>query len=402
MSAELFKAFANSTGASLKKIREITLDPNDRKTLRYFYTNEVCKLLDTNRNVLHRLVDTGRIPKGAKDSRNWRYWTLQEVRQIAEHLEKVPHRPEDEPLSVIAVSNFKGGAAKTTTSVNLAQHLARSGLNVVLIDLDPQGSATSLMGFLPNQPPEVEGDPDDLIVNGEDTVWPYMLGESDSILPNVRETYWPGLRMIPASLELHNVEMQLPMRRAKDPGFAFWAVLQQGLKDLKPTTDVVVLDCPPSLGFMTMNALWAATGVIIPIPPEVLDLSSAYCFFDMAGDVLDRLNSEEMQKLDGRVVAKNYDFVRILVTRYGSQQSDEDITHILKSTFGEYIFENYVLRTAIISGAQNQTPLEIGQYDGSTKTYKRAMANQEAVNGEIQDLICSTWNTSATKRRRAS
>jgi chromosome partitioning protein len=152
---------------------------------------------------------------------------------------------------IVALSNQKGGVGKTTSAVNLAALLAARDYRVLLIDIDPQGNATSSLGV----------EKDELAT----TIYDVLIGDvpvRDAILPNVR----PGLDLLPATPILAGAEVELVERPARE------RVLAHACAPIEDAYDAILIDCPPSLGLLTVNALTAAQFVIIPIQCEFLAL----------------------------------------------------------------------------------------------------------------------------------
>lgn len=148
---------------------------------------------------------------------------------------------------VIAIANQKGGVAKTTTAVNLSACLAESGKKVILVDLDPQGNATSGMGIAKNK---LARSVYDVLINNE------------SLEDVLVKTEIKNLRVVPAQIELAGAEIELvsqPSREIK---------LASAVGEVKKEVDFMIIDCPPSLGLLTLNALTAATDVLIPVQCE--------------------------------------------------------------------------------------------------------------------------------------
>jgi len=160
--------------------------------------------------------------------------------------------PRGTSAHIWSVVNQKGGVGKTTTAVNLATAFAAMGDNVLLIDLDPQGNATTSLG-LSSQQREV-------------TVYDAFNGEDDSIAHYIQETYIPGLSILAGSMDLSGIDIELYDRKDK------FYILKNKLSYIKDKYQFIIIDCPPSLGFLTVNAMCAATGVLVPLQCEFFAL----------------------------------------------------------------------------------------------------------------------------------
>jgi chromosome partitioning protein len=148
----------------------------------------------------------------------------------------------------IAIANQKGGVAKTVTSFNLAAGLARSGLSVCVVDMDPQSNITVYAGI---ELAEIKRSIFDLFIAGP------MVLDAEYVASSILETH--GFSLVPGSIKLAKVEKDIQYNKERR---------LEKILDLLPSFDVIVIDCPPSLGFHFINALTAATDLIIPIEPE--------------------------------------------------------------------------------------------------------------------------------------
>ena len=153
-------------------------------------------------------------------------------------------------MSVLAIANQKGGVGKTTTAVNVGAALARDGARVLIVDADPQRNATSALGLVPPQPP---------------TVYDLIIG-SARLPACVRPTAVSGLAVVPATPDLAGAEVELASAPAREHR------LTRALAGVAADFDYVLIDCPPALGLLTVNALTAADGALIPVQCEYLAL----------------------------------------------------------------------------------------------------------------------------------
>jgi chromosome partitioning protein len=295
-----------------------------------------------------------------------------------------PRRTEGEALQVLAVTNFKGGSGKTTTAAHLAQYLALRGYRVLAIDLDPQSSLSALFGIQPEA---------DLEEN--DTLYAALRYDENRrpLSEVIRPTYFDRLDLIPANLELQEFEHDTPRilaREGRSHDSPFFVRITETLATVASDYDVVVIDCPPQLGFLTLGALCAATGVIVTIHPQMLDVASMGQFLFMTSDLL-----EVVRRAGGTL---DYRFLRYLVTRYEPQDGPQtQVVGFLRTLFGERVLTNAMLKSTAVSdaGLTKQTLYEIGRQGGARGSYGRALEALDAVNREIEQLIRAAWGRAA-------
>jgi chromosome partitioning protein len=216
------------------------------------------------------------------------------------------------PARVIALCNQKGGVGKTTTTVNLGAALAEYGRRVLLVDLDPQGALSANVGAAVQDVP---------------TVYELLLGSERDAGAVIQETDTPNLHIMPANIDLSAAEVHLVNEVAREHSLA------RVLRQVVDRYDVILIDCQPSLGLLTVNALTAAQGVLIPLECEYFALRGVGLLVDTIEKVRDRLNPG--LQLDG-IVATMYD-PRTLHSR-------EVLERVLEA-FGDDVLETVIGRT---------------------------------------------------------
>ena len=204
-----------------------------------------------------------------------------------------------------------------------------------------------------------------------------------------KQTYFAGLDIVPGNLELQEFEHETPrilVRQRHLGDEVFFTRIALAIHSVEEMYDVVVIDCPPQLGFLTLGALCAATGVLVTVHPQMLDIASMSQFLLMTGDLLGVVH-----KAGGRL---NLDFLRYLVTRHEPQDGPQtQVVGFLRSLFGERVLANTMVKSTAISdaGLTKQTLYEISRQGVTRSTYGRAIEALDAVNGEIERLIWQAW-----------
>ncbi|MCP3425298.1 AAA family ATPase [Rothia sp. AR01] len=217
------------------------------------------------------------------------------------------------PARVIAMVNQKGGVGKTTSTINLGAALAELGRKVLMVDFDPQGALSAGFGVNPHEL--------------DTTVYNVMMDRKVDVHEAIRSTEFENMDLLPANIDLSAAEVQLVNEVAREQ------VLSQALRKVKDEYDVVLIDCQPSLGLLTVNALTAADGVVIPLICEFFALRAVALLVDSIEKVQDRLNPD--LQIDG-----------VLATMFDSRtlHSREVIARIIDA-FGDKVFDTVIKRT---------------------------------------------------------
>lgn len=234
---------------------------------------------------------------------------------------------------IISVANQKGGVGKTTTTVNLGSSLAYMGQKVLLIDMDAQGNATSGLGV---RKPDVEQDIYDVLVNEVPIV--------DAILPSSRE----NLDIVPATLQLAGAEIELTSMMARE------SRLKSAISELEEHYDFILIDCPPSLGHLTINAFTASDSILIPVQCE-------YYALEGLSQLLNTV----------RLVQKHFnptlEIEGVLLTMYDARTNlGAEVVEEVRRYFQEKVYETIIPRNIRLSEAPSHG-LSIVDYDIRSK-----------------------------------
>lgn len=371
----------------LNLLRMEQYPPNAEKGLRLYSMAEVADFLGVTQNHIKKLHLDGKGPKPLVSPSGRRSYSAEQMLELRSFLDKhgrgdlkryVPHRRDGDALQVISVVNFKGGSGKTTTAAHLAQYLALTGHRVLAIDLDPQASLTALHGIQP----ELDKNPSlfDTIRYDEDRC---------SIADVIKPTNFPGLDIIPANLELQEYEYETPIaasNKSSKEGRLFFTRISQALKEVDSRYDVVVIDCPPQLGYLTLTALAASTSVLITVHPQMLDIMSMSQFLLMLGGIL--------HSIKGAGARIQLNWFRYLVTRYEPTDGPQaQMVGFMQAMFGRFLLSAPMLKSTAISdaGITKQTLYEVEKGQFTRTTYDRAIESLNSVNREISDLIHKAW-----------
>lgn len=387
---DVIERYAEALRKQLQTISAALYPPSSAKTLRRFSSGEVAKIIGVTDNRLRQLSAGGAGPQPQISPTGRRSYSLADIHGLRAHLAEItrtgrrykPWRERNEHLQVISVANFKGGSGKTTTAAHLAQSLVLRGYRVLAVDLDPQASLSVLFGVQP-----------EIDVGSNQTLYGAIRYDEARrpIADIIRPTYFTGLDVVPANLELMEFEHETPKALGSRDGDdqIFFERVGHALQSVEDRYDVVVIDCPPQLGFLTLSALCAATSLLITVHPQMLDVASMSQFLTMTSDLL-----SVVREAGGTI---QYDALHFLFTRYEPQDGPQtQVVALLRSLFGSAVLIAPMLKSSAVSdaGLSKQTLYEIGRESMTRSTYDRATEALDAVNGEIEGMIRKAWGRS--------
>ena len=217
------------------------------------------------------------------------------------------------PATIISMCNQKGGVGKTTSTINMGACLAEYGRKVLLVDLDPQGALSAGLGLTH----------DDI----EDTIYDVMLDSHTSIHSAIQHTGVPGLDLVPANIDLSAAEIQMVNEVGREH------TLARALRPVRRDYDFIIIDCQPSLGLLTVNALACSQGVIIPMECEFFSLRGLALLTDTVEKVSDRINFD-------------LEVMGILVTMFDRRTKHaREVMSRVVDYFGDKVFDTVITRT---------------------------------------------------------
>ncbi|SHH17721.1 chromosome partitioning protein [Cognatiyoonia sediminum] len=393
--------------------------PDGAKRLRRFSTWEVCRYLipvapSHFRRVLKANPD---LPQGTGEG-NSKWFTLDDVLTLRKHFasegaadrEYLPYRPEGLPAKIISVANFKGGVGKTSTAAHLAMSAALDGYKVLVIDLDSQGSMTSIMGgqvqdewqtafplMAKDFAMHLEAEAREFRSETPQLDETLQEARNMSARDLIQATHWPNIDLIGAQLNLYWAEFQVPVWRMQSRSWPLWDALTNALsgEGILDDYDVILLDTPPALGYLTINALAAADILLVPLGASFLEFDSTGRFFDMLystfASIEDGENSVRRQQGLPEMTFE-WDAVRAIVTRFDASQQT-DLANVIQAYFGDFMTTYRQELTAMVGQAgENVNGIYEADYrDFNRDTYVRGRETFDRTWAEVKEVLLGTW-----------
>jgi chromosome partitioning protein len=419
-----FAAIAESCLQGRADLARRGLDETGSRRLRLFSTWEITKYLIPVapahfRRVLRQNPD---LPQGRSETEGGAKWfTLDEVLRLRAFFgaegsrakDYLPYRPAGLPAKIVAVANFKGGVGKTSTCAHLAMSAALDGYRVLMIDLDSQGSMTSIFGariedewqtvfplLARHYAKTLQAENQRRLDRGEAPVpLDGTLSEALEIRAQdlIRKTHWPNIDLIGAQLNLYWAEFQIPVWRMQSRGWKLWDALTEMLEadGVLDQYDLIFLDTPPALGYLTINGLAASDILLVPFGASFLEFDSTGRFFDMLHSTFSSI--EESENVAARALGRpemgfEWDAVRALITRYDSSQQAE-MAGLIQAYLGKTLSPYRQDFTALIGQAGESVHgiYEADYRDFNRETYARGRATFDETYAGFKRLLLGIW-----------
>ncbi len=421
--------------AQQQAVRRATFSPEEVKTLRPFSIWEMSQFMfpmpaDTLRK---KIADMPHLPQGeVEEDGRQRWFELEDINTLRRHLSfkgrrLMPERPPGRAMRV-AVSNFKGGVGKTVVAQHLANAAALDGYRVLVVDFDPQATMTHAMGLTE--------------VREEHTVWGIMCRDlcreadritagyddpddcpypsSDELPADVQSigaqrfqdfiqpTCWPTIDIVPSCANAAFVEFASAQYRALHKAWSFFGCVARYLDELPDDQyDFIVFDCPPAIGYQSLNAAFAADILYIPSGPGYWEYDSTTSFLGQLGDAIEDISAGfgAVAAEAGIDLPKSFLDIRILMTRFeGTNPLHVAMMAAFRNVFGDDVCDHPVEMTRAVeqSGRFQRSIYEQDYRLMTRETWKRARLSFDQAYAEMKETALRAWraNPDVMERER--
>ncbi|AZB66399.1 hypothetical protein RSWS8N_20514 (plasmid) [Cereibacter sphaeroides WS8N] len=405
-------------------VRKATFSPSETKQLRPFSIWEISSFMfDVPADTLRKkLAEDPSLPQGVVEEEGRQRWfTLAEINELRRRVrfrgkKLLPERPKGRALRV-AVSNFKGGVGKTVVAQHLANAAALDGYRVLVVDFDPQATLTHSLGLVE--------------VKEWDTVWGIMCRdlckEADRImeayddpadcpypaadeLPKdvqeigtmrvqdfIQRTAWSTIDIIPSCANAAFVEFASAQYRSLHKAWSFFGCVARYLDELpEDQYDLVIFDCPPAIGYQSLNAAFAADVLYIPSGPGYWEYDSTTSFLGQLGDALQEISVgfERIAADAGIQLPKRFVDIRVLMTRFeAANPLHVAMLQAFRNVFGADVCQHPIEMTRAVeqSGRFQMSVYEQDYREMTRETWKRARQSFDNAYAEFKETILKAW-----------
>ncbi len=358
--------------STLEALQNLGMSPNTyKRLLKYYRPIRVAEMTPFSRPKVNKAIEELGLEQTIDGETERKLgFTLEQVNKVRDHLNCRPSRGPGDECVCLAIQSFKGGVSKSVTSVYLAQYLAEKGYKVLIIDCDPQASATSSFGYVP-----------DVAFSKSDTIDPFVRGAHETLHYAIRKTYFDGIDLVPSCLELMDLDFALfnAVATAENPEEArdYYMEISSAVETVKDEYDVVIMDSSPNLSMMSINILMAANAVVIPVPPALYDFSSTAQYLQLIARSVDSIAKE-----------KAFKFLKVMPAKV-DRTKPKQITflEIMEEQFGKFLTNNRFYSVSAIPDTASVYQTVFDQQ----KPDRRVVNMLNQIFEEIELEIQKTW-----------
>jgi len=415
-------------------VRRATFSPGEIKALRPFSIWEISQFMfDVPADTLRKkLADDPTLPQGiTEEDGRQRWFSLEEINELRRRAKfrgrkLLPERPRGRAMRV-AVSNFKGGVGKTVVAQHLAHAAALDGYRVLCVDFDPQATLTHSMGLTEvkeshtvwgimcrdlcresNRIMDSYDDPDDCPYPAADELPEDVQSiGAQRFQEFIQPTCWPTIDIIPSCANAAFVEFASAQYRALHKAWSFFGCVARYLDELPDDQyDIIIFDCPPAIGYQSLNAAFAADILYIPSGPGYWEYDSTTSYLGQLGDAMADI-SEGFASLAadaGITLPKQFSDIRLLMTRFESNNPlHSAMIDAFKNVFGADVCANPIEMTRAVeqSGRFQMSVYEQDYRQMTRETWKRARQSFDRAYDEFLDTVLDAWKENGKRKEKA-
>ena len=415
-------------------VRRATFSPGEIKALRPFSIWEISQFMfDVPADTLRKkLADDPTLPQGiTEEDGRQRWFSLEEINELRRRAKfrgrkLLPERPRGRAMRV-AVSNFKGGVGKTVVAQHLAHAAALDGYRVLCVDFDPQATLTHSMGLTEvkeshtvwgimcrdlcresNRIMESYDDPDDCPYPAADELPEDVQSiGAQRFQEFIQPTCWPTIDIIPSCANAAFVEFASAQYRALHKAWSFFGCVARYLDELPDDQyDIIIFDCPPAIGYQSLNAAFAADILYIPSGPGYWEYDSTTSYLGQLGDAMADI-SEGFASLAadaGITLPKQFSDIRLLMTRFESNNPlHSAMIDAFKNVFGADVCAHPIEMTRAVeqSGRFQMSVYEQDYRQMTRETWKRARQSFDRAYDEFLHTVLDAWKENGKRKEKA-
>ena len=415
-------------------VRRATFSPGEIKALRPFSIWEISQyMFDVPADTLRKkLADDPTLPQGlTEEDGRQRWFSLEEINELRRRAKfrgrkLLPERPRGRAMRV-AVSNFKGGVGKTVVAQHLAHAAALDGYRVLCVDFDPQATLTHSMGLTEvkeshtvwgimcrdlcresNRIMESYDDPDDCPYPAADELPEDVQSiGAQRFQEFIQPTCWPTIDIIPSCANAAFVEFASAQYRALHKAWSFFGCVARYLDELPDDQyDIIIFDCPPAIGYQSLNAAFAADILYIPSGPGYWEYDSTTSYLGQLGDAMADI-SEGFASLAadaGITLPKQFSDIRLLMTRFESNNPlHSAMIDAFKNVFGADVCAHPIEMTRAVeqSGRFQMSVYEQDYRQMTRETWKRARQSFDRAYDEFLQTVLEAWKENGKRKEKA-
>ena len=415
-------------------VRRATFSPGEIKALRPFSIWEISQFMfDVPADTLRKkLADDPTLPQGiTEEDGRQRWFSLEEINELRRRAKfrgrkLLPERPRGRAMRV-AVSNFKGGVGKTVVAQHLAHAAALDGYRVLCVDFDPQATLTHSMGLTEvkeshtvwgimcrdlcresNRIMDSYDDPDDCPYPAADELPEDVQSiGAQRFQQFIQPTCWPTIDIIPSCANAAFVEFASAQYRALHKAWSFFGCVARYLDELPDDQyDIIIFDCPPAIGYQSLNAAFAADILYIPSGPGYWEYDSTTSYLGQLGDAMADI-SEGFASLAadaGITLPKQFSDIRLLMTRFESNNPlHSAMIDAFKNVFGADVCAHPIEMTRAVeqSGRFQMSVYEQDYRQMTRETWKRARQSFDRAYDEFLHTVLDAWKENGKRKEKA-